>query len=128
MHKGMLRYIITIYAPVNLTASCIIFSDRFFSLRGGLGPGTRDFFGAHEIARALRRVRFGAQKSREFQGPIAQVRKKILPEKIMHRAVKFSGALVVLCTRAHGNSFSVQYMACRGTFGTDGGLRGSYLT
>ena len=33
-------------------------------------------------------------------GPIARVLKKILPEKIMHRAVKFSGALVVLCTRA----------------------------
>ena len=51
------------YAPINLTAPCIIFSGGFFSLRGGMGPGTRDFFEAHEIARAVRRVRFGAQKS-----------------------------------------------------------------
>ena len=33
-------------------------------------------------------------------GPIAQVLKKILSEKIMHRAVKFSGSLVVLCAQA----------------------------
>ena len=33
----------------------------------------RDFFGAHEIARAVRRVRFGAQKSRfiRFVFPLA---------------------------------------------------------
>ena len=37
-------------------------------------------------------------------GPITRVLKKILPEKIIHRAVKFSGALVVLCTRAHENA------------------------
>ncbi len=95
--KRLTNDLITINAPINLTAPCIIFSGGFFSLRGGLGPGTRDFFEAHEIARAVRRVRFGAQKSREFQGPFPRVIKKILPEKIMHRAVKFSGALVVLC-------------------------------
>ena len=61
--------ILTIYAPINFMAPCIIFSGTFFSLRGGLGPGTRDFFGAREIARAVRRVRFGAQKRHEFQGP-----------------------------------------------------------
>ena len=70
-----LKQILTIYAPVNLTAPCIIFSGTQFSLRGGLGPGTRDFFGAREIARAVRRVRFGTQKSREFQGPFPRVLK-----------------------------------------------------
>ena len=29
---------LTINAPVNLTAPCIIFSSGFFSLRGRLGP------------------------------------------------------------------------------------------
>ena len=41
--------LITINAPINLTAPWIIFSGGFFSLRGGLGPGARDFFEAHEI-------------------------------------------------------------------------------
>ena len=31
-----------------------------------------------------------------FMGPIARVMKKILPEKIMHGAVKFIGALIVI--------------------------------
>ncbi len=35
-----------------------------------LGPGNRDFFGPCEMHRADRRVPFGAQKSRDFQGPI----------------------------------------------------------
>ena len=56
----------------------------------------RDFFGACEIARAVRRVQFGAQKSRDSWANRPST-EKILPEKIMHRAVKFSGALVVLC-------------------------------
>ena len=68
-------YIITIYAPVNLTAPCVIFSGAHSSLRGGMGPGPRDFFGAREIARAVRRVQFGTQKSQEFQGPLPRVLK-----------------------------------------------------
>ena len=71
------RVRIAIYAPINFTAPCIIFSGGFFSLRGGLDPGTRDCFGAREIAQAVRRVRFGAQKSQEFQGPIPRVMKNI---------------------------------------------------
>ena len=34
------RSVLTIYAPINLTAPCIIFSGAQFSLRGGMGPGT----------------------------------------------------------------------------------------
>ena len=34
--------VITIYAPVNLTAPCILIFMRARPLRGGLGPGTRD--------------------------------------------------------------------------------------
>ena len=54
--------VLTIYAPINLTAPCVIFSGAHFHYEEGMGPGTRDFFWASEIARAVRRVRFGAQK------------------------------------------------------------------
>ena len=65
--------VITIYAPVNLTAPCIMIFMRASLLRGGLGPGTRDICGPLEIARAVRRVPFGAHKYREFQGPTPRV-------------------------------------------------------
>ena len=42
-------------------------------------------------------------KKSRFMGPITRVLKNILPETIMNRAVKFSGALVVLCARTHEN-------------------------
>ena len=64
-----IRFILTIYAPVNLTAPCIMVLMRASTLREGLGPGTRDICGPLEIARAVRRVPFGAHKYREFQGP-----------------------------------------------------------
>ena len=63
------------YAPINLTALCVIFSGSPFSILGGMGPGTLDFFGS-QIALALRLVRFhGPQKSLEFQGPFPLVMK-----------------------------------------------------
>ena len=39
------QHVITIYAPVNLTAPCIMVFMRASPLRGGLGPGTRDICG-----------------------------------------------------------------------------------
>ena len=60
--------LITIYAPINFTAPCIMFSGWNFSLLGGLGPGTQDFFGARES------------------------NEKYQPENIMQGAVKFIGA------------------------------------
>ena len=62
-HKKTQRkcsYILTINAPINLTAPCIIFSGGFFFITRGIGPMNQDFFGASE-----RLVRFGAQKSRD---------------------------------------------------------------
>ena len=53
--------VLTIYAPVNLTALCIMVFMAS-PLRGGLGPGTHDICGPLEIARAVRRVPFGAHK------------------------------------------------------------------
>ena len=49
---------LTIYAPVNLTAPCIMVFMRASPLPGGLGPGTRYICGPLEIARAVRRVPF----------------------------------------------------------------------
>ena len=43
--KMIIHSIITINAPVNLTAPCIIFSGGFFSLRGLLGPRIETFLG-----------------------------------------------------------------------------------
>ena len=74
---------ITIYAPINFTAPCIIFSGGFFSLRGGLGPGTREFFGAREI---------WSPKKLRVPGPIPPSNEKYQPENIMQGAVKFIGA------------------------------------
>jgi hypothetical protein len=39
VHKGMLRYIITIYAPMIYTAPCIMFWMRAYPLRGEVGGG-----------------------------------------------------------------------------------------
>ena len=69
---------------------CYFFRRPFFITRGN-GPWNSRLFGAREIARAVRRVRFGTQKSREFQGPFPSIENG-LPEKITHRAVKFIGA------------------------------------
>jgi hypothetical protein len=60
-HKG----IFTINVPRNFTAPCVIFSDCFFYITTAIRPMNRDFFGHRAIARAVRRVLFGAQKSRD---------------------------------------------------------------
>ena len=41
-----LHIVITINAPINLTAPCIIFSGGFFSLRGQLSPRIETFLGS----------------------------------------------------------------------------------
>jgi hypothetical protein len=65
--------ILTIYSPMIYTAPCIMFWMRAYPLaRGsgrGLGPGIREFFGSCEMASSRWQVTFGAQKTREFQGP-----------------------------------------------------------
>ena len=82
----MVRSIVIIYAPVNLTAPCIIFSGAQFSLQGGLGPGIETFLGP---------VKSGScdlgPKKVEIPGPNPLSVENGLPEKIMHRAVKFKG-------------------------------------
>ena len=66
MHK-------TTYAPMIYTALCIMFWMRAYTFRGegrrGMGPGIPEFLGPVKWERADRRVPFGAQKTREFQGP-----------------------------------------------------------
>jgi hypothetical protein len=64
---------ITIYAPVIYTALCIMFWRRAYTLRWGVRGGWAlefpSFLGPVKWERADRRVPFGAQKTREFQGP-----------------------------------------------------------
>ena len=66
MHK-------TTYAPVIYTALCIMFWMGAYTLRGEVGGGWAlefpSFLGPVKWERADRRVPFGAQKTREFQGP-----------------------------------------------------------
>ena len=55
------------------TALCIMFWMRAYTLRGEVGGGWAlefpSFLGPVKWERADRRVPFGAQKTREFQGP-----------------------------------------------------------
>ncbi len=64
---------LTIYAPVIYTAPCIMFWMGAYTLRGEVGGGWAlefpSFLGPVKCERADRRVPFGAQKTREFQGP-----------------------------------------------------------
>jgi hypothetical protein len=67
-------------------------------LRGkweGLGPGNRDFFGPCEMGyRAVRRVPFGAQKSRDFQAQTSPTCpcNDLPTANIMYRAVSIRGS------------------------------------
>ena len=70
------------------------FFRRIFFITRAIGPINQDFFGACNGSCDLE------PKKVEIHGLIARVLNKFLPEKIMHRAVKFSGESVVLCTRA----------------------------
>ena len=63
----------TTNAPLNLTALCIIFSGRIFFSTQAIGPMNLNFF-----------------------GPNGPRNEKNLPEKIIHGAVKFIGALIVI--------------------------------
>ena len=64
---------IAIYAPMIYTAQCVMFLMRADTLRGQIGGGwtleMESFLGPVKWHRADRRVPFGAQKTREFQGP-----------------------------------------------------------
>ncbi len=55
------------------TAPCVMFWMRVYPLRGEVGEGWAlefsSFLGPVKWHRANRRVQFGAQKTREFQGP-----------------------------------------------------------
>ena len=66
---SVLRFVYnySIYAPVNITATSIIFQAGK-SITRGIGPGTLDICGPHEIAWAFRPVRFGAHRCQEFLG------------------------------------------------------------
>ena len=57
----------TTYAPVNVTATSIIFSGRANQILGGLGLGTLDICGP-QIALALWLVLFHPQMSLKFLG------------------------------------------------------------
>jgi hypothetical protein len=65
--------IITIYAPMNYTAPCIMFWMRANPLQGEVGGGWAleflSFLGPVKWHQANRLVPFGAQKTRAFQGP-----------------------------------------------------------
>ena len=64
--KILVHFVITINAPMyKFNWPVHNFFRRMFFITRAIGPMNRDFFGAHEIARAVRRVRFGAQKSRD---------------------------------------------------------------
>ena len=67
------EYKITIYAHVIYTALCIMFWMGAYTLRGEVGGGWAlefpSFLGPVKWERADRRVPFGAQKTRELQGP-----------------------------------------------------------
>jgi len=71
--KQIRLLILTIYAPVIYTRPCIMFWRRGYTLRGEVGGGWAlefpSFLGPVKWHRADRRVPFGAQKTREFQGP-----------------------------------------------------------
>jgi hypothetical protein len=64
---------VTIHAPAIYTAPCIMFWMVAYTLRGEVGGGWAlefpSFLGPVKWERADRLVPFGAQKTREFQGP-----------------------------------------------------------
>ena len=76
--------VLPFYAPINFTAPCIIFSGGFFSLRGGLGLGTRDFIDDSCAIWSPKKLR--------VPGPNPPSNEKYQPENIMQGAVKFIGA------------------------------------
>jgi hypothetical protein len=70
--KTLYRAILTIYAPMIYTAPCIMFWMRAYPLLGQVEGGwaleLESFLGHVKWHRADRRVPFGTQKSRDFQG------------------------------------------------------------
>jgi hypothetical protein len=72
-YSSQVHKILTIYAPVIYTRPCIMFWRRGYTLCGEVGRCWAlefpSFLGPVKWQRADRRVPFGAQKTREFQGP-----------------------------------------------------------
>ena len=72
----------TTYAPLNLSALCIIFSGRIFFITQAIGPWNSRLFWAPNCTRLTALQFHGPQKSVEFQGPIPLVMKKIRQKKL----------------------------------------------
>ena len=85
----------TTNAPLNLTALCIIFSGRIFLITRGNGPWNSRLFWAPNRTRLTARAISWASKKSRVPGPNPPRNEKNPPEKIMHGAVKFIGALIV---------------------------------
>jgi hypothetical protein len=76
-HKSIFKarrlVLFAIYAPMIFTAPCIMFWMCAYPLRGQVGGGwaldIKNFLGPVKWHQADRRVPFGAQKTRDFQGP-----------------------------------------------------------
>ena len=80
------------YAPINLTALCVIFSGSpFFNTRGN-GPWNSRLFWVPNRTRLTARAISLAPKKSRVPGPIPPRNEQWAPEKITHGAVKFTGA------------------------------------
>ena len=83
--------LITIYAPVNFTAPCVMFFMRASALRGGLGPGIETFLGTLKSHEPSGECDLGPKKV-EIPGPNPPSVGLASMNNITHRAVKFIGA------------------------------------
>jgi hypothetical protein len=81
LHKSIkFALILTINVPVVYMVRDVVILRRANPFRGrfeGVGPESRDICGPREIARAVRRVRFGAHRCRDFQGPPLQIAREM---------------------------------------------------